>query len=307
MELLRPGRESFDAVLMDVQMPVMDGYQATREIRETLGEKSLPIIAMTANAFQWDRQRCLDAGLNDHLSKPIDVEKLVETLGRYCRLDPAGEGACDPHPPVPDPEAPLPGLDLRDTLRRLNGNRVLYGQIAGMTCNRYAQVGEQLAGLLDGGDRTGAGELLHTLKGVVVNMGAFPLAESIRSLEDDLKGEEGGARLAESLDRFHLLLAEAFDSLAIVAERFAEPAPQQGGASAQADPELAAGELRRLMALLEESNLKSVDAFACFGRRFGTLAGERLDPLREAVENLDFAAALQLSRHLLRVWEEGDR
>jgi PAS domain S-box-containing protein len=234
VERLSLRQESFDAVLMDVQMPVMDGYQATREIREGLGEKTLPIIAMTANAFSGDRQRALDAGLNDHLSKPIDVEKLVETLGRYCQLnrsqplaiaDPCPGRSLTPHSEI----APLPGLDLSATLKRLNGNRALYGQIAGMVCTKHADAGEQLARLLSLGDADGARRQLHTLKGVVINMGAVALGESIQVLEARLKEGAAADDLAEPLAGFHALLAEAIGSLTVVAERFGERKTQREG------------------------------------------------------------------------------
>ena len=78
----------FDLVLMDVQMPVMDGYAATRSIRQELGFSTLPIIAMTANAMASDRAACLDAGMDDHVGKPFDLDHLVALLLRFCPRDP---------------------------------------------------------------------------------------------------------------------------------------------------------------------------------------------------------------------------
>ena len=292
---LRERTVSFDAVLMDLQMPVMDGYQATREIRNELGELELPVIAMTANAFETDRQRCLEAGLNAHLSKPIQVEVLAETLGRFCRLD-------QPQPADDQEDAEftldaaeiagLPGLDLADTLRRLNGNRPLYSQIARMVCNKYPEVAAEVRRFLSAGESAAAGQLLHTFKGVVLNMGAFGLGEAIVLLEKAVWQEDQEA-VRLQLPGFEALAAEALDSLLIVAERYGEPAEPAGEAAGPAGS-APLDTLQQLMALLEESNMEAVDSFASFRREFGPLLpAERILWIGEAIAQLDFCAALE--------------
>jgi len=89
VEALRLSPNAFDAVLMDVQMPVMDGYQATHTVRTELGMTVLPIIAMTANAMASDREACLTAGMNDHVGKPFEIDHLVATLKRFVPQDDA--------------------------------------------------------------------------------------------------------------------------------------------------------------------------------------------------------------------------
>ncbi|MBI2355296.1 MAG: response regulator [Deltaproteobacteria bacterium] len=225
VEFVRSAAASFDCVLMDVQMPIMDGYEATIEIRKTLGESALPIIAMTADAFEEDRLHCLEAGMNDHVSKPIDIDALVEILGRYCspkhsEPEPVAGPDILRSPLDIDESTGLPGLNLPDTVRRLNGNRSLYGQVAGMVCAKYADARQQVEQLLSSGDTAAARQLLHTFKGVVANMGAFTLAECAGVLEETLVAgddEEGREALLARLDS---LASEAISSLRIVADRY---------------------------------------------------------------------------------------
>ncbi len=305
---VRDGEARFDAVLMDLQMPVMDGYQATGEIRNALGEAALPIIAMTANAFEADRQRCLEAGLNAHLTKPIQVELLVETLGCYCVLNESEQAASTDHRGEPfvldDREiAGLPGLDLGNTLKRLNGNRLLYSQIARMVCGRYQEVGEQMTQLLAAGDAAAASELLHTFKGVALNMGAFALSECVQELEKALAQKEHAAGLRQLRERFQALLAEALSSLEIVADRYGEPAV--GAGKAGLPPAAVLDHLQRLMAFLEESNMEAVDCFGSFRQQFtAILPAERMQWIAEAIEQLDFCAAFEYCSVLNAVLQE---
>ena len=131
--LERPGPPPFDLVLMDLQMPEMDGYQATAKIRSDPRFGNLPIIAMTAHATIEERQRCLAAGMNDHISKPIDPALLFETVGRFYKpvaqasASGIGTGGAASLAPAPDQAIPaIDGLDTKDGLTRVAGNRKLY-------------------------------------------------------------------------------------------------------------------------------------------------------------------------------------
>jgi CheY-like chemotaxis protein len=225
VECLHSGKFSFDAVLMDVQMPIMDGYEATRKIRESLGKTRLPIIAMTANASEVDLQHCLEAGMNDHLTKPIQVELLVETLNRYCKIKPSETGY-DAEPGIADflmdseEIAGLPGLNVADTIRKLNGNRLLYSQIALMVCKKYEDVAKQVEYLISSGDSATATQLLHTFKGVVLNLGAFKVGEFVGIFEEALTEGIAEDNQVQLLHRLDVLIAEAIDSLRIIADRY---------------------------------------------------------------------------------------
>ena len=305
VDLIRREEVAFDAVLMDVQMPVMDGYQATREMRCLPGGGDLPILAMTANAFDTDRLLCLEAGMNDHLTKPIEVRRLVQALGRYRRVPeppatPVDAAALDP---LPAEEPELPGCNVSGTLKRLNGNRQLYGQIARMACTKYARAGQEVAELLAAGDTAQARQLLHTFKGVVVNLGAQTLAEFIGTLEKAL-AEGAKATRTELLTRFDLLVAEAIGSLRIVADRFGQQHAPPKTASELPSPPSPLGQLGELTALLEQSNMGAVYCFVIFSARLDPAHAQRLAPIGEAIEQLDFPGALRLCSALVPFLEE---
>jgi PAS domain S-box-containing protein len=200
--------------------------------------------------------------------------------------------------------AGLPGLDLADTLKRLNGNRLLYGQIARMTCARYAEVGQQVERLWSGGERAAAGQLLHTFKGVALNMGALELGEAAGLLEKAAAREEAGDDERRLLARFQELVPQALASLRLVVERYEQPAARAGDAAGPTPGVAALEQLQQLMDLLDESNMEAVERFASFKERFGAaLPADRLLWIGEAIEQLDFAAALEYCSVLTAVLE----
>jgi two-component system sensor histidine kinase/response regulator len=188
-----PQPPPFDVVLMDLQMPEMDGYQATAKIRADARFARLPIIAMTAHATMEERQRCLDAGMNDHVSKPIDPGLLFETVGRFYKpLTPSpspsegervvarqGEGAKLPTEDLP----PIGGLDTKDGLARVAGNRKLYLKLLRQFIEQQGPAIGQISAALAQGDPALAERLAHTLKGVAGNIGAKPVQAAAGVLE----------------------------------------------------------------------------------------------------------------------------
>ncbi|MBF0147426.1 MAG: response regulator [Magnetococcales bacterium] len=192
---------SFDAVLMDIQMPVMDGYTATRKIRTLPGGKDLPIIAMTANAMTGDRDKCLLAGMNEHLSKPIHPPTLFETLCRFIHrpVQPPVESAL-PDPmskfvaPVTDEDEdsmPLPdsldGVDVLRGLGNVNGKRQLYFKVLKNIFGRHRDIVGKIRTARAMGDLAAAHRLVHTFKGIVGTIGAGRLQELAQRLESKLK------------------------------------------------------------------------------------------------------------------------
>ncbi|MFO1496163.1 MAG: response regulator, partial [Lysobacterales bacterium] len=178
--------ECFDLVLMDLQMPVMDGHEATRRIRAEPQLAGLPIIAMTAHATLEERQRCLDAGMVDHVSKPIDPAQLYAALARHAPKASAPVAA--PVAPAPSAEVELPkvdGLDSADGLARMGGNRALYRQLLGRFVE-LASTPDEIATALSAGDAMTAERLAHTLRGVAGNLGAGGVQAAATSLEQAL-------------------------------------------------------------------------------------------------------------------------
>jgi PAS domain S-box-containing protein len=186
----RVERENFDAVLMDLQMPEMDGYEATRRIRELPGCENLPIIAMTAAAMQHDREACLAAGMNDHVVKPINPRELIDALLHWVK--PTEQQQCiSPTPPAirevwSDLANQLPGFELRDIMTMLGGNQ---GQLMRMlTAFREQFIGEaaSIASQITEGSMDAARKRLHTLKGAAGNLGVRDLYQASAALDAQL-------------------------------------------------------------------------------------------------------------------------
>jgi PAS domain S-box-containing protein len=178
--------EPFDAVLMDMQMPVMDGCTATRSIREKLGLTTLPIIAMTANTMQSDREACLASGMNDHVGKPFDNNYLVDVLRRHTGRMTEHELRAEPasHAPLPSAE---PSVNQEAAIRDMAGDRNLYAHLLKVYLQDLRLLPTQLAGLLDSGKRDEALRLVHTLKGTSATVGAMAFSAQARLLEQEIK------------------------------------------------------------------------------------------------------------------------
>jgi polar amino acid transport system substrate-binding protein len=186
-------QHQYDIVLMDLQMPEMDGYEATRRIRAESKYSELPIIAMTAHAMAEEREQCLTAGMNEHLPKPIDPTQLHRLLSHY--LKPAAPGVEHPrvkHPATKQTDLPrdLQGIDLHWGLERVGGNAHLYHNLLAEMVTNHSQDLSTLETCLQLGDIDGARRILHTLEGVSGNIGAHTLQQASKALHKELtKGE----------------------------------------------------------------------------------------------------------------------
>ena len=218
----RGGDGHYDAVLMDVQMPVMDGFEATRRIRALPCAATLPIIAATAHASADGVAQCLAAGMTDHVSKPLVPSQLLAVLARCIparpgRRDdpgPSDPGAAASEPPARrDVLAGLPGIDVEDGLDRVGGNTGLYRRILVRLRADFADASAGVRTLLAAGDVEAAMRLAHSASGVAGNVGARDLQAAARALEHALRS---GARsnLPLVLDAFDIALRTVVDGLA---------------------------------------------------------------------------------------------
>jgi PAS domain S-box-containing protein len=187
-----------DCVLMDCQMPVMDGFEASRRIREDLRLLDLPIIALTANAMASDRQRCLDAGMNDFLTKPVNLPELFATLARW--LPPrANTEAAAMHPKLPPPPPPpevgglpaLPGIDTAAGLAQVSGKVPLYLKVLKKLRDQHCVKFEpEFRAALAAADQATAIRLAHSLKGVARTLGVVQLGELALALENAARAHD---------------------------------------------------------------------------------------------------------------------
>ncbi|MEQ8229777.1 MAG: response regulator [Rhodospirillales bacterium] len=194
----RVSKELFDAVLMDIQMPEMDGYQATHEIRKIERLKTLPIIAMTAHAMESEREKCTAAGMNDYVTKPIDPDLLFAALGRW-----AGKAADVTVPQAEDDSASsededrLPdnivGIDMKAARLMLRGNDAMLRKFLTQFHDRYMDYADKISVHLREGDLESAKRAAHSLKGVSGNLHAGRVFEASKVLENELKenGDDG--------------------------------------------------------------------------------------------------------------------
>jgi CheY-like chemotaxis protein/HPt (histidine-containing phosphotransfer) domain-containing protein len=174
-------RQHFDGVLMDCQMPVMDGYEATRALREQPQWRDLPVIAMTANAMAGDRDKALAAGMNDHIAKPIRINDLFTTLARWVRSPARAAGG--ERAGVDASVLTLPGIDSHGALVRLGGDERLYRRSLGMFRDRETEFGENFRRAWAAGDMVKAMRVAHDLKSVSGTLGAQAVSGAAEALE----------------------------------------------------------------------------------------------------------------------------
>jgi PAS domain S-box-containing protein len=197
IEALQADAAEFDVVLMDIQMPEMDGLEATRQIRKGGVRPDIPIIALTAHALEQERQKAIDAGMNDFLTKPIEPSRLIEVLRGFQegKFGSSAKQPVQPARPQPALEAPaaaspfpeLPGLDTVDGLRRMMHKPALYERVLRDFRSRFAGEPDRIREALAADDRATAARLAHSLKGTGGTIGAIRLAALAKDLEEAIK------------------------------------------------------------------------------------------------------------------------
>ncbi len=281
------GASDYDVVLMDVQMPVMDGFEATRRLRADPRLARLPVIAMTAHAMQGAQAACLAAGMNDYVAKPIDPEALFSALARWIGASADASGRAPRPPGKSDYRLPatLPGVDIGEGLARLNGNEALYARLLKSFPERYVCVPREIRQALADGASERAAQLAHTVKGVAGNLALSGVFERASHLEDALRGPSGSALDAHlaGLDEEMARVASVLGAL-MPDDDVAPTGPTDAAA-------LRAG-LAELAGLIEDNNL---DAAQCFGALMQRFGAQVLDPawrtLEDSIARFDFDAA----------------
>ncbi len=311
----RVQEKAYGLVLMDLQMPVMDGFEATRRIRALPGFERLPILAMTANAMAGDRERSLAAGMNDHVTKPIDPDALFDALLQWLPAHPPAPPAAAPTvaaapaavatsgPAAPrgkglaadDPLGTVPGLDADDGLRRVLGKREAYVGLLRTFASGQAGAPEAIRAALAEGRRADAERAAHTLKGVAGSIGARQLQAEAAAVEVALRQD---APPAEALT----LLAPAAKTLEALLAALAAVVPPEveTRATGPVDPEALRATVERIERLLAQDDIEAVAALDAAAPLLAAAFGERATALRKLVKGYRFEDALAALREAAR-------
>ena len=299
LEIVKSG--DFDGVLMDCQMPVMDGYEATREIRKLEEFKDMPVIAMTANVMAGDREKVLDAGMNDHIGKPINVNEMFSTMARW--ITAKSPQASEPvsketrSEPDRDPMAfDFPGIDTSAGLAITQDNEKLYLKLLKKFRESQKDFEAMFNNALHDDDPHAAERVAHTLKGVAGNIGAKKIQAAALELESACsKGETDQADLAHMNQLLKNVIDELKPVIAVL-DGLDQPSSNENNSidKGPIDKSKIESKLLELKTLLEDDD---TDAVMLLEEIEGLLKGHpaetTIQAISEAVSEYDFEEALQ--------------
>ena len=306
LEKINGTGEGYDIVLMDIQMPVMDGFQTTEEIRKK--EKTLPVIAMTANAMDGDRDKCLAVGMDDYMAKPISRKELFEVLSRWIpenmnerkmqNKQPATHLNVDArelqnsssenrNPTLPESIA---GINIKQGLGRVDGDLALYLRLVKEFVDNYRTVDQEILAALESGDQEGGDRLVHTIKGVAGTLGAADLAAASLALEQAAKTKTGRAAPFSHFQSALQVAVTSFSTLLAAGEE-EQSAVQQ---NIPYDRDRVAKELAQLSVMLKNNDFEAVNKWQDLKMQLQEQPSATLDTIENCLNTFDFEGALKI-------------
>jgi signal transduction histidine kinase/DNA-binding response OmpR family regulator len=292
VNILREGPQPppFEIVLMDVQMPEMDGHTATRLLRADGRFHDMPIVAMTAHALVEERQRCMEAGMNDQVTKPIDPDALFAALRRWTK--PPETDAASAAPKASETretqELKIEGVSVADGVNRVAGNRRLYRNLLEQFCEKQGGAGQQIAAAIQTGDRERAERLAHTLKGVAGNLGIATVQQVAAKVEHAIRDGDGSVRglVAELESMIDPQVAAIRHGLGVAGQTAGAAPP------ARFDADAAATAIARLKKLIDSNDGEAANAVDQLAEGLvGSVDAQQIDQLRGAMHEFDFQKA----------------
>ncbi|MDO9005920.1 MAG: response regulator, partial [Aquabacterium sp.] len=283
----------YDLVLMDMQMPVMDGVTATLEIRKEARLKDLPVVAMTANVMQGDRDRCMAAGMNDHVAKPIEPEILWTALLKWIKPQQSTTATVEEKPQVVlDVDLPsgIKGIDMAEGLRRVLGKKTLYLSMLRMFVAGQKTVVTEILKALDGDSWNTAERLAHTLKGVSGTIGATDLQQLAERLEGEIRQRSPREEIDARIDELKMLLEDLITQLE-------QQLPEEGAKTAVTVlPAQLKAVCAKLEAMLADDDAEAVDVLEANAGLLDAAFPSHYRQIDDNMRIFDFEAALAALR-----------
>ncbi|MFU8790095.1 MAG: response regulator [Methylobacter sp.] len=283
----------YDIVLMDMQMPVMDGVTATREIRKEPRFNTIPVVAMTANAMQGDRDICLAAGMNDHIAKPIEPEDLWLALLKWIKPQ-HPQAVSTKRLPQTEQDTDLPftidNLDTTSGLRRVLGHKLTYLSMLNKFVAGQKNATENISKALDTNDWASAERLAHTLKAVAGNIGANDLPRLAESLETAIRERHPAHEIEHWLTRLHKPLQN------IITQLEQKLPHKQVEATIVVDKDQLKATCEQLDKLLADDDAEALDVMRANASLLHSAFPNDYDKIDAGLRALDFDAALAALR-----------
>ncbi len=289
-------QQHFDLVLMDCQMPVMDGYQATRMIRQNSQWVDLPVIAMTANAMTGDKEACLAAGMNDHIAKPLEVHLLYQTLLHYLakgHVETVETAVQHTKPVVFDQWPEHAELDVDRGLQLVQNSTRLYQMIFERFASSQRQVAQAIRQAMLDDERGEAVRLAHTLKGVAGNLASPRLMELARQLESELKHQQAYSETLQQVEQLVASLCMAIDA------RYGDKNDDDTSANELLSNSTLIAELETIFQSLDDADSVAVEQINSLKSQVSNELWLKLSPAVSMVNQYQFDDAMDLIQQIL--------